>query len=33
MESNGKFITKDGKRVDYQTGVCNPLCGSSTYLS
>lgn len=21
MESNGKFITKDGRRVDYQTGV------------
>lgn len=21
MESNGKFITKQGKRVDYQTGV------------
>ena len=21
MESNGKFITKSGKRVDYQTGV------------
>lgn len=21
MESNGKFITKKGKRVDYQTGV------------
>jgi glucose-6-phosphate isomerase len=22
MESNGKFVTKDGHRVDYQTGVC-----------
>jgi glucose-6-phosphate isomerase len=22
MESNGKFVTKDGNRVDYQTGVC-----------
>jgi glucose-6-phosphate isomerase len=21
MESNGKFVTKDGSRVDYQTGV------------
>lgn len=21
MESNGKFVTKNGKRVDYQTGV------------
>ncbi len=21
MESNGKFVTKDGHRVDYQTGV------------
>ena len=22
MESNGKFITKNGQRVNYQTGVC-----------
>lgn len=21
MESNGKFVTKGGQRVDYQTGV------------
>ena len=21
MESDGKFVTKDGNRVDYQTGV------------
>lgn len=28
MESNGKFITKNGKRVDYQTGVRDfiPIC-------
>jgi len=25
MESNGKSITKDGRRVDYQTGVRPPL--------
>jgi glucose-6-phosphate isomerase len=22
MESNGKFVTKGGQRVNYQTGVC-----------
>lgn len=22
MESNGKSVTKDGSRVDYETGVC-----------
>lgn len=26
MESNGKFVTKGGQRVDYQTGVRNFLC-------
>lgn len=25
MESNGKFITKQGQRVNYQTGVRNPV--------
>jgi glucose-6-phosphate isomerase len=25
MESNGKFVTKDGNRVNYQTGVCRQL--------
>ncbi len=25
MESNGKFVTKGGQRVDYQTGVRRPL--------
>lgn len=24
MESDGKFVTKDGNRVDYQTGVRRP---------
>ena len=23
MESNGKSVTKDGSRVDYETGVCS----------
>jgi glucose-6-phosphate isomerase len=26
MESDGKFVTKDGNRVDYQTGVRRPPC-------
>lgn len=25
MESNGKSVTKDGSRVDYETGVSQPL--------
>lgn len=24
MESNGKSVTKDGSRVDFETGVSNP---------
>jgi glucose-6-phosphate isomerase len=29
MESNGKSVTKDGFRVDYETGVSLPLHTSS----
>ncbi len=29
MESNGKFVTKDGHRVNYQTGVCDRPKGST----
>ena len=32
MESNGKFITKQGRRVDYQTGVDNSLFPYLSYL-
>lgn len=27
MESNGKTVTKDGSRVDYETGVSRPYRG------
>jgi len=29
MESNGKFVTKGGQRVDYQTGVSRAWCRST----
>ena len=33
MESNGKSVTKSGKRVDYQTGVCRgPRLGDNNQL-
>ena len=31
MESNGKTVTKDGSRVDYETGVSRRLCYSRIY--
>ena len=32
MESNGKFVTKGGQRVDYQTGVRNFFMHETTNL-
>lgn len=32
MESNGKFITKNGERVNYQTGVSNPKLATALFL-
>lgn len=33
MESNGKFVTKGGQRVDYETGVGTPLYPGSLILT
>lgn len=33
MESNGKFVTKGGQRVDYQTGVCLTVYHTTSSLT